>query len=812
MSKSTASELSFDDIPKLKYNGELQISLGSSRFEKKWKNRSMTWAYLLSRLSRSQQTGETHAEYMKLPKVRQDQIKDIGGFVGGRLREGRRKSGFVEARQILTLDVDNAPVDFWDLLMGKAVEEPILDAAACLYSTHKHTPTKPRLRLIMPLDREVSADEYEAIARKTAELLGIDYFDDSTYQPERLMYWPSNPVDVDPVFETYDAPFLKADDVLGLYPDWTDISYWPYSSRVAEVQKKSAEKQGNPLEKKGPVGLFCRTYTVTEAIAAFLSDVYEPTVKEDRWTYSAGSTSGGLVIYDGDLFAYSNHGTDPAGGQLCNAFDLVRIHKFAELDEGSEERGANAPSFKAMRDMIREDPGCLRKLYEERDAEAKEDFAGETEDTKDWRLQLQLTANMTVATTLANAVMILRMDERLQGIRLNEMSSRIEAEGVPWARPAGSWRDADDARLAEWLTREYRAEFPMTKLSLALLAVADSRRFHPVQEYLDSLPAWDGIERVDQLLIKYLGAEDSIYTREVTRKTLTAAVARVYQPGIKFDNVLVLWGKQGYGKSTLFSRLGGPWFSDSLTMQDMRDVKTGGEKIQGSWIVEIGEMAGMRRVEVEAVKSFLSRQDDRFRAAYGRNVESRPRRCIIVGSTNDESGFLRDITGNRRFWPVPISPELGDIHSWDLTPEIVAQVWAEVKAGYDVDGADLVLSREAEEIAQSKQRDALETDERQGIVEAYLDRKIPERWEEMDADARALFLDSEEQGEMDRTQVSNMEIWVEALHRQATALDLRESRALTAIMLKIPGWTRSGQARIPIYGKQRIYRKRNKEQ
>lgn len=184
----------------VKYNGDLLISTGRSRFETSWKNKTMSWAALLNKLSRSMETTETHAEYMKMSKEQQDKIKDIGGFVGGHLRDGRRKTGYVTARQLLTLDLDFPPAEFWDNI----IDNLEIDNALAVYSTHKHTKAKPRYRLIMPLDREVTPDEYEAIARKIAEKIGIDYFDDSTFQPTRLMYWPSN---------TYNVPVATPSEV-----------------------------------------------------------------------------------------------------------------------------------------------------------------------------------------------------------------------------------------------------------------------------------------------------------------------------------------------------------------------------------------------------------------------------------------------------------------------------------------------------------------------------------------------------------------------------------------------------------------------
>ncbi|WP_223144664.1 virulence-associated E family protein [Corynebacterium poyangense] len=166
--------------------------------------------------------------------------------------------------------------------------------------------------------------------------------------------------------------------------------------------------------------------------------------------------------------------------------------------------------------------------------------------------------------------------------------------------------------------------------------------------------------RVDTLLVDYLGAEDSAYTRAVTRKTLCAAVKRVWEPGSKFDSMLVLNGPQGIGKSTLIAKLAGQWFSDSLNLSDTKD-KTAAEKLQSYWILEVGELAGLRKTEVETLRSFLSRQNVIYRAALGRRATPHPRQCMFFSTTNAESGYLRDTTGNRRFWPV-ITPGTGTKH------------------------------------------------------------------------------------------------------------------------------------------------------
>ena len=793
------------------YDGELIISVGRSRYETAWKNKKIRWSELLAKLASSARTPETHAEYMKMTKDRQDRIKDIGGFVGGHLIGGHRKNGSVQARQIVTLDLDFAPATLWEDLLDSFA----IDGAYAVYSTHKHTPKTPRFRLIIPLDRQVSPDEYEAIARKLAERVGIDYFDDTSFQPTRLMYWPSHSADVDPFFDFYDAPFTKADQILSEYPDWTDVSYWPESSRMTGVRKKMADKQGDPTEKKGIVGAFCRTYTVPEAIAKFLPDVYLPTDKPDRYTYAAGSSAAGLVIYDGDLFAFSNHGTDPATGQLCNAFDLVRIHTFGDLDEGTEGKsGKDLPSYKAMAAVAAEDPQTRITMAQDTQERAMLDFGSEPvpADPEDnsWTAALVRSDNGALKTLITNAVLILEHDPALQGIRYNELTGAVEVEGpLPWSRPSKFWRDADDAQLYTWVTDKYGVQFPENRFAKALVTVTDKRRFNPLRDFLRDLPEWDGIPRADTLLVDYLGAEDTPYVRAVTRKTLIGAIKRVLEPGCKFDTVLVLDGAPGIGKSTLLRKLGGEWFSDSLSLADTRD-KTAAEKLQGVWIMEIGEMQGTRKADIDVLKGFLSRQVDEYRAPYGRVVERHPRTAIICGTTNSTTGFLRDTTGNRRFWPVSVDGS-GRLSVWDMTEETRLQLWAEALA-YLSEGEEPYLDAEMEKEAAKAQQAALEYNELEGTVIDYLDTLLPEDWYSRSVDERVDYFQNRDalspkiKATLRRDRVSVLEIFCECFGRPRKEWRQQEGREIVAIMARLSDWERRGNTmRIPGYGKQKVF-------
>ena len=518
---------------------------------------------------------------------------------------------------------------------------------------------------------------------------------------------------------------------------------------------------------------------------------------DGRYDYIPADSSAGVVIYD-DMFAYSHHATDPACGMLLNAFDLVRIHKFGDLDDKK--------SFTSMSEFAVKDDEVKAELAAERREAAEREFA-----STDWENSLELDKQGKIKDTLDNIVIILRNDDELQSIAFNRHRDGIDAkDGLPWDQMKPGWNDSDNAALKVFLSKKYGIYSP-TKTKDAILAVAAERAYHPILKYLESLPAWDEVPRIETLLVDYFGAEDSAYARAVIRKTMAAAVARIYCPGTKFDSVLILNGPQGVGKSTFFARLAGDWFSDSLTLTDMRD-KSGAEKLQGYWILELSELNGMKKADVETVKSFISRADDKYRASYGVNVESHPRQSIIVGSTNAESGFLRDITGNRRFWPVRISGE-GSKRPWDIDRETVQQIWAEALVIYKA-GEILYLRGDEAVAAITEQAAAMESDDREGIIRNYLDILLPTEWDSMSLFERRNFLTGSEfggdahKGTVKRDTVCNLEIWCECFGKEAAAIKPSDSYAITTILKKIEGWDRlqdRDRVYIPIYGRQRLY-------
>lgn len=776
----------------------MKIAVGNSRMDKKWKNRDISWEDFCQKVSVTQRTTETVEEYRKMRKGPQDSIKDVGGFVGGTLREGRRKNGMVLCRSMLTLDMDYGKPGIWE-------EIALLhDFKCCIYSTHKHTPESPRLRLIIPLSRDITEEEYPAVARMVAKQIGIDLFDDTTYEACRLMYWPSTSVNGDFFFDSKDGPELDPDAYLAQYADWRDASTWPVSSRQSEAIRHTIAQQADPLTKPGAVGAFCRAYSIEDAIETFLGDVYAPSAMNGRFDYIPADSSAGVVVYDGK-FSYSHHATDPVCGRLLNAFDLVRLHRYRDMDENCPPNTpvGKLPSFKAMTDLALKDERVKAVFAEERAAQAAAEFNDEN-----WQARLELDKAGNIKNTLRNLTIILENDPNLKPLVFNQLLDGMEIKGdVPWKHPSKFWRDADDAQLISYVDTHY-GTFSARNYDIAVTKVSDDRSYHPIRAFIEQLTEWDGVERVDTLLIDYLAAKDTPYVRAVTRKTLCAAIKRVLAPGSKFGSMLVLNGPQGVGKSTLIAKLAGEWFSDSLNLSDTKD-KTAAEKLQGYWILEIGELAGLRKAEVETLRSFLSRQNDIYRASFGKRATPHLRQCVFFGTTNAESGYLRDTTGNRRFWPVK-TPGGGRKHSWELTEEDIRQIWAEVLV-YVERGEKLYLDASMETLAKAEQREAMESDEREGLVRLYLDTLLPEDWSGMDIFERRIFLHgsdfgpAQRQGTVKRTSVSSMEIWCECFGKDRSNLRRSDSNEITGILKRI-GWQRAeSKVRIPLYGPQYIF-------
>ena len=803
----------------------MKIATARQKTSKRWRTADITWEQFLSRLRTPLRTGETSREYRAMSKDERDRAKEAaGGFVGGSLSGGQRKTEAVTARYLLTLDADHAKPGAWKRVTA------ILEYRMCCYSTHSHTEAAPRLRWVLPTDRAMTPDEYPAVARKVAQWLDIETMDPTTYEVARLMFWPTCASDGVYEFHEQEGPILRVDDVLRTYGDgeaWKDTTLWPIAQTEQEIRVRSMRKAGEPTEKPGAVGLFCRTYDVVDAIREFLPDIYLPTDKEDRYTYAGGSTAAGAIVYNDGKFLYSNHATDPCCGQSVNAFDLVRVHRFGHLDDdsGAEMPVTKLPSYGAMRQWLVELPEIKRQLVEERTASVEEDFGDladltaqeekEGESSRRWEEGLELN-NKTgeCEPTVNNALLILLNDPALKGkfgYDLFAEQPRLRGD-VPW-RPKGSvengpgrgtlWTDRDEAGIRWYLQLKWRYKSEKD-LQNAIELAMQANAFHPVQDYLNSLE-WDGTPRLETVFMDHLGAEDTRFVRAATRKWFCAAVARIMRPGCKFDSCVILVGNQNLGKSSFADVLSKGWFNDSAIDMNSKD---GYASLHGNWIIELAELASTKRSDVETVKTFLSKREDTYRAAYARRVATFPRQCVFFGTTNEQE-FLRDRTGNRRFWPITVEKKLDR----DALSKEVDQIWAEA----------LVCWRGGERLwmdtpeLEADLREALEPrevqDDLEGMLLEYLDTPLPDNWEELSPESRRDYIQGDTPVDKSQCTVRRDRVCITEIKVEMLSVDRRrmggndyDSRRVANLMNNLKGWKKSSRKfRVPGYGAQWVY-------
>ncbi|MBP3907241.1 MAG: hypothetical protein J6D12_09050 [Peptostreptococcaceae bacterium] len=799
----------------MKHDNYIRVAIGRSRKEINYVNKTMKYSdFINTYIRNTKYTSESYEEYISFPKDIQDNIKDVGGFVGGLLKNGKRKKDTIISRSLITLDVDFGYENMIEDITKNC------NFGMCIYTTHKHTTKKPRFRIIIPLSEEVDTIEYEVIAKKLAFDMGIEYFDNTTYSPSRLMYFPSTSKDGEYIFKLIDKKWLEPKAILNNYTDCKKVSMKDSSININTLKEK-------PKNKEGIVGAFCRVYNVFDVMDKFLKDIYKIGDSKDRYTYINGSTSNGVVIYENGDFAYSHHSTDVCSNKLRNSFDLVRLHKFSHLDINADKNTPvnKLPSYIKMIEFASKDEKVMLELGNRKLEKAKEefsslyDFDNEVKEDDSWIKYLEVDKKGMYKPSNKNIVLILENDKNLKNkIAYNLFSNRTMIRGdLPWRKVVDKeqgdiWQDSDDANLRMYMEVAYNIVSPY-KIYDGIAIVEKRNQYHPIRDYLNSLH-WDKVHRIDNLMIDYLGADSCAYTKAITRKMLVAAVARVFNPGIKFDYMMVLVGKQGIGKSYLISLLGKNWYSDSINTVQGKEAY---EQLQNAWILEMAELSATKKAESEAVKHFISKTEDSYRQAYGRRVETFKRQCVFFGTTN-ESEFLKDRTGNRRYWPLVVGKNkpkkdlFKDLDTYELN-----QIWAEAMHFYK-NNEKLILEDEVLKEATLRQEKHLESNSKEGMIKEFLNMKLPTNWDAMDIYARRRYISENEFLDLQedfvlRNKVCSVEIWVELFGGDMKNFNRGSSLEINEILRKIEGWEplNEGKGKLRFgkyYGTQRAFVRR----
>ena len=388
--------------------------------------------------------------------------------------------------------------------------------------------------------------------------------------------------------------------------------------------------------------------------------------------------------------------------------------------------------------------------------------------------------------TIENFLTAMEEDKRYANIRFNELSGRAEVhniivDGKPQIK---KWTDADEAASERYMETAYELYSP-PKHERALRLLFEERRYNPIRDVIDNVK-WDGTERCENFLTKWALVEDSDYTREVSRLIFAGGIHRLYEPGTKFDDVVILIGtRQGEGKSTLVRWLAvkDEWYGEVTLFDGQQAI----EQLQGKWICEISELLALTKTkEQEAAKAYITRAVDSYRKPWDKNVTDMPRRCVFIGTSNN-SNPLSDKSGNRRYYPVEVKCEGYDLydHEYEIRAYIL-QCWAEAREKYRAGKMPNYANRKLLSVYRERQEEAMQDDWRQGAIMAYLDLKA--------------------EGEYTCVR----ELCHKALSPNPDfpkEPSLIESKDIGMMMNKMPGWERVGNKRIGSYGVQKCWKK-----
>ncbi|WP_298971745.1 virulence-associated E family protein [uncultured Roseobacter sp.] len=731
-------------------NKKITVSIGDSTSLGKSKNTETTWKKFKDRFTTPVVTQESFSNYLAMSNQRQLALKGVNGwYMRGPVTDGRRRRNNVQPSDLITLDFDDCdPQLFEDLENGL-----ILHGYELFWHTsRKHTPEKPRVRIIIPLVGKVDRDRYEAASRIIAQMIDpeMQYVDKVSFRPAQMMYFPTVSKNMKKYYCAVTQQGKLADQEKAITrweknnkADATDISQLPTTPDEGKL-RLSADKMEDPLSKKGPVGVFCNTYSITELVEGkdgekgILADVYEIVERDStgaasRMSYIHGTSANGAVVYD-DLFCYSHHGSDPTQDQTVNAFDLVRIHKFGKDDEDTEDDTSMSkrPSWKMMIEFCADDPNYKLQQaesnydgldmlddddvdYEGRDLE--DEVSGEINDPelddlmgvgieevtahipkpakrtsrrrgklvkppKDWIAKtLDMSMDGSVKSTLHNVTEIIANDPRLWGkIQYNEFSTKmcltddfvVKSTTIPdllVRDPVNgdNWQDRFSETILKMMSgprpsnggKGWGLEVTDGNLRKAISIVGHLNPFHPIKDYYDDVRKVKPTFDISTVLIRFFGAEDNAYTRQVSELMMIASVARIMNPGCKFDTGIILEGKQGIGKSSGIATLYGKDFFAELDA-DLGNRQKVAEQIAGKWALEMAELSALNKAESNHAKAFMSRQHDDVRMVFKQEVQPFPRQCVVWGTTN-ERVYLKDQSGNRRYWPINCGEDYVDV-------------------------------------------------------------------------------------------------------------------------------------------------------
>ncbi|PEP93142.1 VapE domain-containing protein, partial [Bacillus toyonensis] len=612
-----------------------------------------------------------------------------GGFIGGYVKNSRNNEN-VKSRSMVTIDIDEVPqgIHVWENIAG------FTNFAVAMYSTHNHTKDDPRYRIIIPLLDDIEPEHYKEVTQYIVGIFQVE-IDETSYEFARHMHYPTCS-DIDN-YEFYyqDLPFFDASFI---------------TKQKEEIQTFKKNEKADPRKKQNWIGAWTNIYAVTDVLNHFLSDTYE-LFRNNRYTYLGGSTKGGLVVYDGDVHAHSNHSTDPISGKNVNSFDLYRLHTFGHLDNGAEDT-TNKPSYKAMIEHCKKDEK-VREYYEKH-ISAGQGIRKQEEPKVQNEIDFKRNSKNKILVKAENTKKL-----------LDAMGIEVYYDVIRKREYVSSFQLYFDGEIADHHAQGMIEEamdrgYFITKDKLIdhLLYLASCNKKNKVAEYfLKVSKKWDGNSRIEKVFDTLHAKSDRELGIVYLKKWAIQAVKLACNESGKMNQefVLVFQGSQGCGKTfwfrLLFSSLGDDYFKTGKRLNP--ENKDSVMEAISNFAVELGELDSTMKFEQAALKAFFTENFDEFRRPYQRLSVKYPRMTVFFATVNDDE-FLKDKTGNRRYAVINVGDKISDLKTMDID-----QFWGEIATMALKDDAHLLTSEEARKQKEHNEESELQTHEEIEILSGF---------------------------------------------------------------------------------------------
>lgn len=746
--------------------------------------------------------------------------KNEKSYLPGELKDHYRKSVNVISRSVITLDLDGALEGGFEALSGF-----LSDFYFLWHTTYSHSEEKPSYRFLVPLAEPVTPGQYGDLVRQIIAANPNASIDVASAKPAQIMFTPA-------CKDPFSYDFGVHEGKLADGAQWlADANGGEAVVPLARVQRRVA-----PEDAPGIVGQFNRAYPDLDELIATFELPYEYDGATGRYRYtgsSASATPGMREIEENPGYYYSWHAHDPASGYAQNAFDLVRIHKFGHLDGDYKGPVNRAPSYTACRDFLDKHEGFTKRSAAQTYAAVTNNLRSGTEsdntektsparethtsievltteeiDHTQWVSQLEVDRKTgKFVDSLRNLTLIFDNDPHMKGVGWCERGEYFtDADPLNWPKDKTkkSLKLADNQKklLRNRYETVYGLKIPPERLDQVFVERRAVRSFDPVKVYLESL-RWDGNKRMDTCLP---GVDDTEYNRMVARKVLIAAVARAFEPGVKVDEALILVGPEGVGKSSWIEEMSKGFFVEFQSLESKDTVQI----LNETWIAMAEESEVVSKSDFNRLKSFLTQTSDTYRAPYAVEPETRLRRWVVWGSTNDME-LLRERDGNRRFLMVEcVRPRDFDL----LTPEYVDQIWAEAVHAYLM-GESHMLNSYERELARSAREAHIHSDALTESIAEHLRLPITADWHEKKPETIRSIMGQwnvdiiHSTGDKERDFITPKEVWVEVEGQSLADFTLRDqSRVKDSLqaLVRRGVLTRSEtKIRVPNQGKQFLY-------